>query len=92
MFADGKPLTRIWFVPRSREEFSKAAVNHAGLFLWIRAAKTAAGRKLRETTIKMLERCNSTAHQICIKLLHDQLPTTSQRAVKLTSKYKTLRL
>ena len=42
MFVDGKPLTRLWFVPRSREEISQAAVNYAGLFYWIGAANTAA--------------------------------------------------
>ena len=93
MLADGKPLTRLWFVPRSREEFSQAAVNYARLFFFeLERQKQRLDRKLRKTTIQMLERCNSTAHQICIKLLHDQLPTTTQGAVKLTSKYKTLRL
>ena len=45
MFADGKPLTRIWFVPRSREEFSQAAVNYAGLFFF-GVAKTAARQEI----------------------------------------------
>ena len=63
MFADGKPLTRLWFVPRSREEFSQAAVDYARLFFGLERQKQQLGRKMRETKIKMLlERCNSTAY------------------------------
>ena len=63
IFADGKPLTRLWFVPRSREEFSQAAVDYARLFFGLERQKQQLGRKMRETKIKMLlERCNSTAY------------------------------
>ena len=46
MLADGKPLTRLWFVPRSREEFSQAAVNYARLFFRIRVAKAVARQEI----------------------------------------------
>ena len=77
-------------MPRIREVFSQAAVNYAGLLSGLQWEELQLGRKLKEITIKMLERCNCTAYQICIKILHDQLPTITQGIVKLTSKYKTL--
>ena len=77
-------------MPRIRETFSQAAVNYARLLSGLQREKLQLGSKLKEITIKMLERCNCTAYQICIKILHDQLPTITERIVKLTSKYKTL--
>ena len=70
LFANGKPLTRVWFVERVWLALSLAGVDcswYSGHSFWSGAATTAANRSIGDAMIKTLGRWQSNTYQLYIK-------------------------
>lgn len=84
MFADGRFLTRDRFVTRVRGALTAAGLDcsqYAGHSLRIGAATTAAQKGIKDSTIKMLGRWQSSAYLLYIRTPRDQLAGVSATLV-----------
>ena len=84
MFADGRFLTRDRFVTRVRGALTAAGLDcsqYAGHSFRIRAATTAAQKGIKDSTIKMLGRWQSSAYLLNIRTPRDQLARVSAALV-----------
>ena len=78
----GPPLTRMKFVDKVKEALSQAGVDctaYSGYSFRTGAATTAAKWGISDATIKMLGRWKSSAYQVYIKTLREQLVSYSCR-------------
>lgn len=81
-FEDGAPLTSKKFVDKVKEALSRAGMDctaYLGHSFHIGAATTAAKGGISDVTIKMLGRWESSAYQVYIKILQEQLASCSSR-------------